>query len=570
MNDDIDRIRHKTGIDHLEDQQRKRLFRKFVEHGGQVVEEKKASKGVIFRSPSRTQDEEKKAAEKDSEKVPAFASRAEQKAFGTAPRGMQSGKKRSKRRVRASDLIRIYLRGLLLKLFAFSGRRLSDNFTHFMKRQVKESLLNLNTGTTSFLKGETSIRKEILRLSVAENSTFYEFLFRISTFYEEKEFESILGLIAQGKVPAKTHLELFKRFFKRLYILGQHTDLCKLYIDKAIEIKLVKKLMDPAIAASVNVQWKKDIHIILGDLLLKFHVLICRMARKYYPLYTQELDDFLAMTEQDKIGYITQEERKKRQEELKRQKEYIKISQRIAERKAEEEVKVPKHVERGFPLLEGVLEKHEQSLLSGNQNPVALLEPADKMYRSILLFDDFDDQYSFILTTSKIAFNIDYKDKKKIDIKDDLNKTYLLMSDAREDVKEYMSIISEIKKMNENLRYTINERELALDSLEKRRSVVSRQARRKIAVVMKEVETVLSVIISDFNASKRLLQNPETVLYFDRNIDGEKRLHGKKTVEAIIEAFLFSSSFAFLLNFGQLGGSGLYIEQEQQQNPSSS
>ena len=124
--------------------------------------------------------------------------------------------------------------------------------------------------------------------------------------------------------------------------------------------------------------------------------------------------------------------------------------------------------------------------------------------------------------------------------------------------------------MNENLRYTINERELALDSLEKRRSVVSRQARRKIAVVMKEVETVLSVIISDFNASKRLLQNPETVLYFDRNIDGEKRLHGKKTVEAIIEAFLFASSFAFLLNFGQLGGSGLYIEQEKQENPSSS
>jgi hypothetical protein len=569
MSDEIDRIRHKTGIDHLEDQQRKRLFQKFVEHGGQVLEEKKASKGVIFRSPSR-KEEEKKIAEKSPEKETTDTTQAESKAFGSAPRRMQSGKKLSKKRVRASDLIRIYLRGLLLKLYTLSGRRLSDNFIHFMKRQVKESLLNLDAGTTSFLKGETSIRKEILRLSVAENSTFYEFLFRISTFYEEKEFESILGLIAQRVVPGRAHLELFKRFFKRLYILGQHTDLCKLYIDKAIEIKLVKKLMDPVIAASLNVQWKKDIHIILGDLLLKFHVLICRMDRRYYPLYTQELDDFLAMTEQDKIGYITQEERKKRQEELKRQKEYIKTSQRIAERKAEEEVKVPKHVERGFPLLEIVLEKHEQSLLSGNQNPVALLDPADKMYRSILLFDDFDDQYSFILTTSKIAFNIDYKDKKKIDIKDDLNKTYLLMSEAREDVKEYMSIISEIKKTNENLRYTINERELAVDSLEKRRSVVSRQARRKIAVVMKEVEAVLSVIISDFNASKRLLQNPETVLYFDRNIDGEKRLHGKKTVEAIIEAFLFASSFAFLLNFGQLGGSGLYIEQKQQENPSSS
>ena len=81
--------------------------------------------------------------------------------------------------------------------------------------------------------------------------------------------------------------------------------------------------------------------------------------------------------------------------------------------------------------------------------------------------------------------------------------------------------------------------------------------------MMKTIENTLSIVISDFNSSNRLLQNPDAVLRFDKEIDGEKILNGKKMIEAIIEAFLFASSFAFLLNFGDLSGSGIYIESDE-------
>jgi hypothetical protein len=74
------------------------------------------------------------------------------------------------------------------------------------------------------------------------------------------------------------------------------------------------------------------------------------------------------------------------------------------------------------------------------------------------------------------------------------------------------------------------------------------------------------VVIGDYNASKRLLQNPEEELFFDKSIDGDKKLHGKKTIEAIVEAFLYASAFCFLLRYGELSGSGVRVEQPVQAN----
>jgi hypothetical protein len=108
-----------------------------------------------------------------------------------------------------------------------------------------------------------------------------------------------------------------------------------------------------------------------------------------------------------------------------------------------------------------------------------------------------------------------------------------------------------------------------LDSLQKKRSVCSRNARSKAAEVMKSIETILSVVINDFNGPRRLILNPEERLTFDENLEAVKRLHGKKIIEAVVEAFLFASTFCFLVTYGEISGSGLMIEERAQpkENP---
>jgi hypothetical protein len=561
MEKDFDKIRKKTGIDKLASDERKKLFEEFVEHGGKVTEEKKHPFGTILRSSQRTHrpGHPQKTEEQKPETQNALQAGMKK---GIAAGNAKEKKKRKKKKLR--DFITVYIRGLMLNVFTLSGSRFTEAFVLFVQKHIKESLLDLKVTIDSFLHGENSIKKEILHLSTAENSTYYEFLVRMGNLYNEEEFTLILNAVSVRTVPKKASIDIFKSFFKRLYILGQYSDLCKLYMDKSLDLQLKKKLLNADMAPAMRAQLKKDINTIISDFLLKLHIIICRIDRTYYPLFSQKLDDFLEMTDQDRIGYITAKERKRRLEELKQQKEYLR-QQRFYERGFDkEEIKVPKHVARGFDLMNSVLDGLEKQREKRENDPVFLMDQKDKMFKSIVFFEDFDDQYSFILTTSKIAFNIDYREQKKVDIKRDLSNAYLLFSEAREEVKNYMDLMKETKKTEENLRLTEHQKQMSLETLAKKRSVSSKSARVRIAEVMKTIESSLSLVISDYNTTKRILQNPDGVLLFDPHIDGIKRLHGKKIIEAIIESFLYASSFAFLLNFGELAGSGLFIESENE------
>jgi hypothetical protein len=77
---------------------------------------------------------------------------------------------------------------------------------------------------------------------------------------------------------------------------------------------------------------------------------------------------------------------------------------------------------------------------------------------------------------------------------------------------------------------------------------------------MDAIHNTLSAVINDYNGQRRLLQNPDERLDFSENLDEVKRLQGKKVIEAVVEAFLYSSAFHFILTYGELSGSGLTIE----------
>ncbi len=561
MGKDYDKIRQKIGIDKLETTERKKLFHEFVEHGGQIVEDELSPKGKLLRSRTiPKKPTEKKPVQKNK---PSLTSKPLKRITQKSTPDIKKTVRKKKKRAKLRDLITLYLKGLLLKVFAARGNIFSDKFIHYINSQVKESFLDLSVTIGSFLHGDNNIKKEVLRLSTSENSVYYEFLVRMSRLYSEEEFNTIVRVISNGELPPQEHFNIFKEFFKRLYILSQYTDLCKLYMDKSIDIQDRKEIINPEIVPSVKAQLRKDINILLLDFFQKFHIIICKLDRAFYPIYSQKLDDYLEISEQDKIGYITREEKNREAEELRRQKDLLKQRQQTSGEREEEEIKVPKHVERGLPLLQTVYEDFEKQRQINENEPLFRLEINDKMYKCSLFLKHFDDQYSFILTTGKITFNIDYREQKKVDIKEDLSNAYLFLCEACEEVKEYIDVIQEMQKTDENIRLTPYQKQKVLDTLSKERSVLSKKSRRRVANVMKTIENTLSIVISDFNTSNRLLQNPDAVLRFDKEIDGEKRLNGKKMIEAIIEAFLFASSFAFILNFGDLSGSGIYIEPDE-------
>jgi hypothetical protein len=574
MPEDFDSLREKAGINKLDLDQRKKLFEDFVTHGGQVIEEKRKPRGIITGSRRRPRSPAGKTdvrTEIKPEKNGTVAKKPDSKPGWQTTKTQQqpsrlftSPKKRTakKKRFKLGDRARTFSKGLLLNVFTFGGKRFSKKFVKFVNKQIKESMINLNITVSTILHGNYSIREDINRLSTGDNVIFYEILVRLSAIYDEQEFSRISKLISNRNFPQPAHIELFKEFYKRMYILGQYREVCKLYMEKSIDIQCKSKKIDATIAPKVKNQLKKDIEVILGDLLDKIHIILCKMGREFFPPYSQKLDDFLAISEQDKIGYISRLERKKRDEDLKKR---MKERQRAHEEaiRRDEEIKIPKHVLRGFPLIEKEIEKYEKKLESSTGNPLLAMDRRDKMFKCIELFNIFDDQYSFVLTTSKINYNIEFRDQKKIDIKEDLSHAYLLMSETREDIKNYLDIAVEIKKTMGNLRLSSHQKSSLLDTHSKKQTMLSSTCRKKLIDVMKDIENTLSIVISDYNSAKQIVQNPDEHLYFDEIIDGVKRLHGKKNIEAILETFLFAATFAFMVAYGELSGIGLLVEEKE-------
>ncbi len=545
MNDDYDRLRKKIGIDRLDDTQRKKLFHEFINHGGEIVEEKKLEQ---ILPDVKTKEHETPAGRQEMRTVAMQTSTAEKKVRPPL-------QKKSK----PFTGIKIYVKGLFSKVFTVSGSRFSDRFVRFFRGEVKNHFLNLNLAVSSFLEGKGSIVKEIKKASSGENSTLYEFMVRLRSLYNDREFSLVEKAIGRKSIPGGPYIEVFKNFFKKMYILGQFTDLSKFYLRKAVTMQQNTGKRNPEDAEIMRIKLQNDVDVILLDLLVRFHAIVCKMNRVYYPLFSQELDDLLGITEQDKIGYITRLEKKKRAEELKRIKEYLKRKRDETLEKETEDVTIPKHIQRGLPVLKKAIEDFERKNY-GEGTVFSLFDTADKMYRSAVLMEIFEKEYSFVLTTGKIVFNIDYREQKKIDVKEDLNHAYLLFSEARHEVKDYIEILKEYRKTDQNLRLTVHQKTSILESLNKKRSIASRNARQRISDAMKAIHNTLSTIIDDYNSSKRLLENAEETLAFNEKLDGPKKLNNKKVIEAVVDVFLFASTCAFLLIYGELAGSGLTIE----------
>ena len=580
MTKDIYKIREKIGIDNLDLEQRRKLFEEFVKHGGQVIDESKRPHGIIFR---KKRIEDSKSAVISEQKTIDSSTNTKEASIHTPPKasiltsyredfksktkGLKTKHKR--KRYKLSDRIILYYKGLKHGIIGLNAKKLSKRFIEFIETDTANSLVDLNLAVISLLTDKTSIKQQIVQISKGSNSTFYEFIIRLSLLYNEEEFNSIKKLLSIKKIPHSKYQYIFKNFFKRFYILAPYTSISKLYLEKALEIYKKKNNTDPDTIEKMKIHLKSCINILFYDFLPKFHILLCLIAKKYYPLYSQSLDDFLEMTEKDKIGYITKIEKKKRIEMLKKRKEFLERREKkeTPEAKAREElIEPPRHVQRGFTLIDELIPVFESKLMFDPGNKLNLLEKNDKMYKTAILTEIFEQEYSFILTTSKIQFNIDYQEQKKIDIKEDLNNAYIDFSKARENVKEYIDVIKEIKKTEENVRLTVYQKEILLDKLDKKKSYLNRTSRAMIAETMKEIEGILSIVIEDYGKSKRLLQNPDEFLQFDPNIDGEKRLNEKKVIEAIVETFLFSATFTFMLKYGELSGPGIYIEKVENNN----
>ena len=550
MSRNIDDTRNRIGVESLNEGQRNKLFKDFIDHGGKV---EKRPKGQDMSSRPRRGSPAVKKAPPGREVSPA------RRAPSETPK-----KKKGKT---LFSTARITLRGRFLKVWGLGAKKLTERFVAGVKGPIKNALVDLDLITTSMLEGSSAAAREILSSSVGEYTLLYECILRLSDVYDEALWSAFETLASERRIPKASHISTVKDLFKRLYVLGQHRHACTLSILKGIEIQKKLGRISPKDAARLSEGTRSRIDLLLHTFLQQLHIILCRIDGRHLSLYSQKLDDFLELGISDRIGYITRREKKKRTDALKKVKSKMQETPPRDSKNEETEINLPKHVVRGLPIIEEAVRTFEREHAANDKpdgrNP-AVLDRHDKMYRTLALLEQFDSQYSLVLTTGKILYNIDFVEQKKVDIKEELNHAYILFSEARTEAMGYIETSAEIDRVQEDKRLTEYQRATMLEKIEKKKLALSRNSRSRVTDVMKQIEEILSTVITDYSSEKILLQNPEEKLRFDLNIDGNKKLNGKRTVEAIVETFLFAATFAFLLRYGKLSGASIMIDKEKQ------
>jgi hypothetical protein len=183
--------------------------------------------------------------------------------------------------------------------------------------------------------------------------------------------------------------------------------------------------------------------------------------------------------------------------------------------------------------------------------------PADKAIITYALFKKFDDEFSIILTTNKIKYNIQFTDAGKIDYKNRLTDCYNELRKVTESFEEYMHVLQTYERIRaekpiSNAQYI--EYTKRLTQLEKKKKVESKNMRMTTKAIMDKIAAELDVLIHDMDEDNKIIENPQDFLEFDVNVESIHMLQDKKVYEAIHLAYFYACALSYRLSEGDLAG----------------
>ena len=177
----------------------------------------------------------------------------------------------------------------------------------------------------------------------------------------------------------------------------------------------------------------------------------------------------------------------------------------------------------------------------------------DKVMITFLLFSEFDREYSVLLTTNKIKYNIDFTQTGKFNFGVRLNDLYDEMRKPEETLRDYAETVANFEKVRRQ-KPAGNDQYIAyskrLQEMQKKRNNAGRQARMVVRAYMEKLCDALKELIDDMNSSQKYLSNPQDILQFDDLIEGDKKLNGQKVYRSIQTVYEYASAFVYRLSPG--------------------
>ena len=578
---DIDKTRDRLKLDDIEEDDRRDLFNKFVDAGGEVVyDSRKKINSTTTNINANTNSHIKKNNSINTNSQSRFEHSDIKPKKESHPTNKQTNYKAIEK-IKTNEVFKpankskplffnfkLWLSAFSSGVITFFGGKVNPKFLNFIDKNVISSLLEMDTLMFNALNpmgindADSKNKREKIISRFATELEDVELLERIKDQYDEKVYKNLLRPYKEldSPVVAVNYVNELKGMFRPLYVLHLYSSKIKLVGEKAMSSYAIVDNMSKGIVNSRISAFKRAVELIYSKYYPKLLILL-QYASKEKLETLEEFNKFLEITDVDILGYYTKlklANQKLHESKIEAAKENI--------GKKDEEEKLNKIESIGVKLIEKCVSfKKEDNNIEYETDPFYTIEENDKIYRIKVLIDFLDREYSILFVSNKVKYNLVYDNLVRTDYKSDFNNIFLSLSDINSRFNEYSEICKNILKVEEDEAMRFEQRVSMLSERNGQRAYISKNLKSTVMSIINSFKKKLDKLLLDKEEREKIIANPNDILTLFADIGNhKKRVQGYNVLKALTEAYYFISGFNYLITEGELSGAGILIDKAEE------
>ena len=578
---DIDKTRDRLKLDDIEEDDRRDLFNKFVDAGGEVVyDSRKKINSTTTNINANTNSHIKKNNSINTNSQSRFEHSDIKPKKESHPTNKQANYEAIEK-IKTNEVFKpankskplffnfkLWLSAFSSGVITFFGGKVNPKFLNFIDKNVISSLLEMDTLMFNALNpmgindADSKNKREKIISRFATELEDVELLERIKDQYDEKVYKNLLRPYKEldSPVVAVNYVNELKGMFRPLYVLHLYSSKIKLVGEKAMSSYAIVDNMSKGIVNSRISAFKRAVELIYSKYYPKLLILL-QYASKEKLETLEEFNKFLEITDVDILGYYTKlklANQKLHESKIEAAKENI--------GKKDEEEKLNKIESIGVKLIEKCVSfKKEDNNIEYETDPFYTIEENDKIYRIKVLIDFLDREYSILFVSNKVKYNLVYDNLVRTDYKSDFNNIFLSLSDINSRFNEYSEICKNILKVEEDEAMRFEQRVSMLSERNGQRAYISKNLKSTVMSIINSFKKKLDKLLLDKEEREKIIANPNDILTLFADIGNhKKRVQGYNVLKALTEAYYFISGFNYLITEGELSGAGILIDKVEE------
>lgn len=570
---DIDKTRDRLKLDDIEEDDRRDLFNKFVGVGGEVLYDRKKTSQNTLNSPIKKNNSVNSNISSHSDikskREPSFTNK--QIAYETVEKSKKSENEIASVVNKKKPLFyntKLWFRAFTSGVITLFGGKVHPKFLNFIDRNVISALLEMDTLILNALNPmgindtDAKNKRDKIIARFAEELEDVELLERIKDQYDEKVYKNLLRPYKDldYSVIAVNYVNELKSMFRPLYVLHLYVSRIKSVGEKAMLSYAAVDNMSKGIVNSRISAFKRAVDLIYLKYYPKLLILL-QYASKEKLETIDDFNKFLDIKDADILGYYT---KLKLASQKLQESKIEEAKENIGKKEKEEEEKLSKIETIGVKLIEKCVSfKKADNNIEYETDLFYTVEEDDKIYRINALIDFLDREYSILFVSNKVKYNLVYDNLVRTDYKSDFNNIFLSLSDINSRFNEYSEICKSILKIEQDEGMRFEQRVSMLSERNGQRVYIAKNLKSSVISIISPFKKKLDKLLLDKEERERIIGNPNDILTFFTDVGNHrKRVQGYNVLKALTEAYYFVSGFNYLINEGELSGSGLLIEKE--------